>query len=153
MWHTILIALHASAGTVALLAGLVAHRGRTWFAVYFWALVATVVTLAAAVAQEWALLDPAARLLFVTFTGLGVVMVWLARNAHGPRYVDRVGFTLVALFDAFVVITVLNAGAPVAVVVGAGVVVAVAGHFVLRAVKARSAAPARRAVPAGTPRP
>lgn len=140
MWHTVLIALHAISGTIALLVGCLAHRARAMFRIYFWSLVATIAFLGAAVAAEWPRLDALSRGLFGAFAVLGLVMVWLAFDARrlpapSPRYVDRVGFTVVALFDAFVVITVLNAGASVALVVASGVVVAVAGHFVLRAVK------------------
>lgn len=147
MWHTVLIALHAITGTVALLAGFVAHRGRLLFGTYLWALVATVVFLAAAVGEEWGRIDAAARVVFAAFVVLGLVMVWLAVDARrapvlSPRYLDRVGFTLVALFDAFIVITVLNLGAPVALVVAAGVVAAIGGHFAIRAAKAGSAGPA-----------
>ncbi len=135
-----LIALHAIAGTVALLAGGVAHRGRVLFEVYFWALVACVGFLVAAVLDGWAEYDGVTRPLFGAFVVLGVVMVAMAASARrlslSPAYVDRVGFTLVALFDAFVVVTVLNLGAPVALVVGSGVALGLAGHFVLRAAKA-----------------
>jgi hypothetical protein len=69
---------------------------------------------------------------------------WLAGRQRpagdaGPAagYIAHVGFTLVALFDAFAVITVLNSGAPVWSVVAAGVVVAVIGHYTLRAVRNR----------------
>ncbi|HEY0453739.1 hypothetical protein [Actinophytocola sp.] len=141
MWHSILIALHALTGTAALVAGLVAHRGRILFEVYLWSLVAAVTFLAAAVAEEWGRLDSVSRALFTAFVALGLVMLWLAAAARrlplSPAYVDRVGFTLVALFDAFVVITVLNVGAPVALVVASGVLVAIAGHVGLRAAKAR----------------
>ncbi|MPZ80909.1 MAG: hypothetical protein GEV28_11130 [Actinophytocola sp.] len=144
--HAVLIALHALTGTVALLAGCVAHRRRAYFEVYLWSLVATVAFLAAAVAEEWSRLDAVSRALFAAFVVLGLVMLWLACTARrlpapSPRYVDRVGFTLVALFDAFIVITVLNLGAPVALVVASGVVVAVAGHFALRAAKAETLVP------------
>ena len=140
MWHTVLIALHAIAATVALLAGGVAHRGRVLFDVYLWSLVAAIGFLVAAVLEGWARSDGGTRLLFGAFAVLGGVLVALAVSARGleisPVYVDRVGFTLVALVDAFIVVTVLNLEAPVALVVGSGVVVAIGGHFVLRAAKA-----------------
>jgi hypothetical protein len=144
MWHTVLIAGHALSGSVALLAGCVAHRGRGLFGTYLWALTACVALLVAAVVEQWTRLDGPARGLFGAFAALGAVLLWLAFGARrlpapSPRYVDRVGFTLVALADAFVVITVLNAGAPAAAVVAAGVVVAGLGHLVLRVVKARLA--------------
>jgi hypothetical protein len=140
MWHTVLIALHAITGAVALLAGGVAHRGRVLFDLYLWSLVASIGFLVAAVIEGWARSDGGTRLLFGAFAVLGGVMIALAASARrlgpSPAYVDRVGFTLVALFDAFIVITVLNLGAPIALVVGSGVVVAIGGHFALRAAKA-----------------
>ena len=147
MWHTVLIALHALTGTVALVAGCVAHRRLALFGVYLWSVVATVTFLAAAVAEEWARLDTLSRSLFTAFTVLGAVMVRLAFDARrlppgSESYVDRVGFTVVALFDAFIVITVLNLGAPVWLVVASGVAVAIAGHFSLRATKAAVRSPA-----------
>jgi hypothetical protein len=146
MWHTVFISVHAITGGVALLAGGVAHRGRVLFDLYLWSLVASIGFLVAAVIEGWARSDGGARLLFGAFAVLGGVMIALAASARrlepSPAYVDRVGFTLVALFDAFIVITVLNLGAPIALVVGSGVVVAIGGHFVLRAAKA-GLAPAR----------
>ncbi len=139
--HSLLIALHAGTGLVALLAGGVAlFRRGGLFGLYLGSLIATTVFLALAVAVEWAVLDAGARVLFTAFTLLAVVMVargFLARRLPPatPAYLEHVGFTLVALFDAFVVIAVLNAGAPVWLVVASGVLIAVAGHFALQATK------------------
>ncbi|MBB4907774.1 hypothetical protein [Actinophytocola algeriensis] len=127
--HSLLIALHAGTGVAALLAGAVAlfRRGRL-FDVYLGSLTATTVFLALAVAVEWAVLDVGSRVLFTAFTVLAAVLVArgvLARRllpgGRSPVYLEHVGFTLVALFDAFVVIAVLNAGAPVWLVVVSGV--------------------------------
>lgn len=137
MAHAVLIALHAAAGLLALGAGMFALRDGRFFTVYLSSLAATTVFLAAAVAVNWPDTAPAARGLFTAFVVLALVMVGRAelarRGAPGTRaYVEHVGFTLVGLFDAFVVIAVLNAGAPIWLVVAAGVLIAVAGHFVLR---------------------
>lgn len=146
MGHATLIGLHAASGGIALIAGLVAHRGRVLFAVYWWALVATIVFLVAVVAEEWSRIDALSLVLFAAFAVLGAYMIGRAELARriqpagappSPRYVEHVGFTVVGLFDAFIVITVLNVGAPVALVVAAGVLVAVAGHFAIHAVRAR----------------
>lgn len=147
MLHTVLIGLHAAAGTVALLAGCVAIARGTLFGAYLWSLLGMEIFLVAAVAAEWSTLDPGTQVLFVAFAGLGLFMLWRADQARrmrpsgsarpSSRYVEHVGFTLVALFDAFVVIAVLNAGAPVWAVVASGVVIAVIGHYVLRAAKRR----------------
>lgn len=147
MWHSIFIALHAAAGFISLVAGCVALRRGAFFSTYLWSMVGMALFLVLALAAEWTALDLAAQAPFAAFAVLAGVMVWRAVAARrmlpigedGPPapYVNHIGFTLVALFDAFVVITVLNAGAPVWLVVASGVGVAVAGHFVLRAVRRR----------------
>lgn len=150
MLHTVFIGLHAATGVVALVAGALAlPRGR-FFEVYLWSLVGMLGFLVLAVAVEWGQNDSAQRVLFSALTVLAVVMVaraWRARYSRpttstGPShaYVHHVGFTLIALVDAFVVVTVLNAGAPVWLVVAAGVVVGVIGHFALGHVWNRLAA-------------
>lgn len=147
MWHTVFITVHAVAGGIALLAGCVAIGRRPLFRTYLWSLVAMEVFLVLAIAEVWATIGVATRLLFAAFAALGVYMVWRAEQARrsqpsgsaGPSaaYVAHVGFTLVALFDAFVVILVLDLGAPGWLVAAAGVLIAVAGHLALRAVRER----------------
>jgi len=142
MWHTILITLHAVAGVVALVSGLVAVRRGRLFDVYLWSLAGMAVFLLFAVAVTWAEIDAGTRALFGAFLVLAGVMVWRAvrarrirptgSDAPSPRYLDHVGFTLVALFDAFVVIAVLDFGWPIWLVAGTGVAIAIAGHFAIR---------------------
>lgn len=147
--HPALITIHAGAGLVALFAGAAALRRRAAFAWYFWSLVACIGFLAAVVAYDWSTLDGSTRALFAALVALGVVM--LGRGAHarvlldaapGPpsaRFAQHVGFTLVALFDAFLVIAVLDLGVPTWAVVAAGVVGAIAGHFAVRRVSPAAA--------------
>lgn len=147
MWHTLFITVHAVTGAVALLAGSVALRRGAMFGTYLWSLVGMELFLVLAIAAEWAELPTGTRVLFTALAVLGVVMLWRAARARPirpsrtvpptTRYVEHVGFTLIALFDAFVVILVLNAGAPGWLIAAAGVLIAVAGHFLLRAARAR----------------
>lgn len=147
MWHTVFIALHAVAGSLSLLAGCVAIRGRALFGTYFWALVAMEVLLVLAIAAEWPALTPPTRLLFGVLALLGVFMVWRADKARrirpsgseapSARFVAHVGFTLIALFDAFIVVLILNRGASGPLIAVVGVLIAVAGHFALVAVRRR----------------
>ena len=163
MWHGLFITLHAAAGVIAFAAGCAATVRCRWFAGFFWSLVAMVVLLGLAVAVDWSTLDSATQLLFVAFLGLGGFMVWRAWCARrilaaapdrglerSRRYVRHLGFNLVALFDAFVVITVLNGGVPGLATAVVGVGVAVAGHFVAgemeRRLGPRSAVVTREAV-------
>jgi hypothetical protein len=140
MWHTIFIVSHAATGLIALVTGIMAMRDGRLFDVYLWTLAGMTGFLMLAIAVQWGTLDAAARVLFAVFAGLAVIMVGLALRARrnrptgvpSPRYLDDVGFTVVALFDAFCVIAVLDIGAPIWAVVGTGVVIAIAGHSALR---------------------
>ncbi len=156
MWHTVFIAAHAAAAALAFVAGCIALRRGTLFGTYFWSLVAMVVFLALAVTAEWSLLDAATRLVVTGFVALGGFMLWRAARARSirpasagpsPRYVEHVGFTLVALLDAFLVVAVLNLGAAGWVVAAVGLLVAGAGHVALRAVRDRLVPQASAAVP------
>jgi hypothetical protein len=157
MAHTVLIALHALAGVVCFAAGVLSlplSTTASWrFRTYAIALAALLVFMAAVVALDWPDLDTGTRIVFLALSGLGGYMVWRVVHAKAlldrrgdqwrPRYLDDVGFTLIALFDGFAIIAALDLGAPgwlVALIAVAGVVV---GHLTLRHVKARlSAAPA-----------
>lgn len=142
MWHTVLIAAHALAGALAWVSGLLAVRDGRLFDVYLWSLIGMAAFLLAAVVGTWARIDATPRAVFAAFAVLSWLMVWLAASARrirptgsgspSERYVDHVGFTLVALFDGFAVIVVLDAGGPMWLVVGTGVAVAIAGHFWIR---------------------
>jgi hypothetical protein len=137
MWHSIFIALHAATGVVALAAGAVALRSGRLFDVYLASLAGMTLFLVLAVIAEWATIEGGARVLFSAFAGLAGFMIWRVVQARRIRvgsrdYIEHVGFTLISLFDAFAVITVLNAEAPIWLVVTTGVLVAIGGHFALR---------------------
>lgn len=144
--HAALIALHTIAGLTALVVGGVATRRASFFGTYFWSLTACILLLAAVIAVDWSDLDASARL-FTAFVALGAYMIWRATQARrllptmsdqlSPRYLDHLGFTLVALLDAFVVILVLDLGAPTWLVVTIGVLVAAAGHRTITTLKRR----------------
>ena len=151
MWHTIMIALHAASASIALFAGCLAIRRGALFEIYLWSLVGMEVFLVLAIATDWAAIAPSSRLLFVLFALLGLIMVGRAGQAHRIRpsdnarpsagYIDHVGFALVALFDVFIMILVLDLSGPGWLVAGVGYTIAVAGRFTLRTVRAHFAEP------------
>ena len=147
MWHSTFIALHALAGLVALVCGCLALYGRyRLLTAYLISLALMTILLAAAIGADWDSIGTGARVLFVAFIALACFMVWRGWMAYrlrrGERYVDHLGFTLVALLDAFMVILVLDLTGSGLAAVTTGVVVAVAGHHVLVAVKRRLLSPA-----------
>lgn len=146
MWHTVFVALHAVAGLTALAAGCAAITLPALLPAHFWSLVAQVVFVGVALGIDWSGLGLAPRVLFAALVALGCYMVWHGARARelaprnrderpSGRYLDHLGFTLVALLDGFFVVLVLDLGAPgwAAAVVGVGI--AVGGHFAIRALK------------------
>lgn len=143
MWHIIFISAHAVTATAALIAGLVAVAQGRLFGVYLGSLVLMEVFLLLAIGAGWSVTDPATRIVFAALAALGAVIVWCGLRARrvrprahdaGPSgpYFANLGFTLVALVDAFLVIVVLDLGAPGWALATTGVVVAGIGHIVLR---------------------
>ena len=70
--------------------------------------------LAGAIATDWAGLGGGTRALYLALLALGCYLIWcgvrafrLQRRgmANTAQYLDRLGFTLVALLDAFAIIS------------------------------------------------
>ena len=145
MWHAILITLHATAAVTAFVAGCLASRKRAYFTLYFWSLDALVLFLAAVVALDCPGLDATSRVLFIALVGLGGYMTGQAvearrlRPVDGPEQsvhvIDHVGFTLIALFDGFVVILTLDLGAPAWLAVAAAAAGVVVGRAAIASIK------------------
>jgi hypothetical protein len=142
MWHTIFVAAHAVTATTALITGVLTVVRSRLFGTYLGSLVAMEMFLVLAVSVQWSAYSWPARAAFAALAALGGVVVWqglLAWQIRPPdgaspsvRYFEHAGFTLVALVDAFLVVTVLDTGAPGWAVAATGVLVALAGHFALR---------------------
>ncbi len=148
MAHDVFIVLHALAGLVAFGCGVRALRHPAWFESYWWSLLAMAAFVGAAVAVSWTELDTASRLIFLGLGALAGLMIWRATVARrllragdypSPAATGHVGFTLVGLFDAFVVVGLLDLGAPGWLTVVVALVVAVAGHLLI--VRARRTRP------------
>ena len=137
MLHTVLIALHATAGVGCFAAGLLCiplQAPGSWrFRVYAGSLLA--------------------MLAFVA--GFALFLLWRAGRAHArlrrqdqgwrPKYLDDVGFTLISLFDGFVIVGAIDLGMPVWLVVLAAVGGVAAGVQAMKKVKTRLVAqPAAR---------
>jgi hypothetical protein len=111
-----------------------------FFRVYLGALVTMMLFMVSAIAVAWPGLGRSERLVYTGLAVLGAYMLVRAVRARGllsrrgpgwlPRYLDDIGFTLISLFDGFVIVSAIDLGAPgwlVAVVAVAGVVVGIQG--------------------------
>ena len=118
------------------------------FRVYVVTLGLMLLFLILAVSTDWRELDTVKRAIFLGLLVLGTYTTfrgWQAAREIGPQmrrgaYVDDVGFTLIALFDGFVIVTAFDLGSPIwlVLVVGAsGVVLGVMGihHLKRRALQ------------------
>src|SRR5262245_28919380 len=123
-FHDLFIALHATAGVGCFAAGVLClgltSAVRWRLDAYIGLLVGLLVFLVAAVLVAWPGLDLGTRLIYSGLFGLGLFMLWralrartrIATQAEGwrPRYLDDVGFTLISLFDGFVIVLAIDLG-------------------------------------------
>ena len=159
--HTVLIYGHALGGLVAFGLGCLVLRPqqkesavfRTYFRAYFVSLWAMVALLALVVGVDWAELQPVSRM---TFGGLTLLALytglrgWQARRLLHRQtadwqgeYVGHVGFTLISLFDGFVIVGALDMNAPGWIVGTVGVLGVVVGVSAINLVKHALQRPAR----------
>ena len=148
--HTVLIYGHAVGGLVAFGLGCLVLRPRQQkesavFRAYFVSLWVMVLLLALVVGADWAELPPVSRM---TFGGLTLLALytglrgWQARRLLYNQtadwqgdYVSHVGFTLISLFDGFVIVGALDMNAPGWIVGAVGVLGVVVGISAINLVK------------------
>lgn len=155
MLHTVLITAHAATGLAALSFGLVGLRQLTtkgtptMISPYLGALWLMVLFLVVVVGVDWMDLDSISRSIFVALTLLALYTAWRGWRAlkdlqcqttgWKDDYIENVGFTLIALFDGFVLISALDLGAPIWLVVAIGVLGILAGRLGVGRMKERVA--------------
>ena len=136
------IAVHTVAALLALTAAVACWRTGRFPRSTSWACAVMTVALVPALALDWPDLAVPARAVFSALLLLaGVMTVRAARVGRTPgalrRDLDDLGFVVIALVDAFVVITALRLGAPPWALVLVGVGVGVGGSVSLGRLRAR----------------
>lgn len=161
--HNILICGHALGGLVAFGLGCLVLRPRkadALFRAYFIALWVMVLLLIAVVGVDWRELPPVSRF---TYSGLTLLALYTGfRGAQARRllhnqtvgwkcdYIAHVGFTLISLFDGFVVVGALDMNAPGWLVGAVGVLGVVVGVSTVNHYKRRAACSSSGAADAST---
>ncbi|MFI7067135.1 hypothetical protein ACIBL3_39495 [Kribbella sp. NPDC050124] len=145
MWHTVFIVAHAVSGVVAFTSGCIAISRRAWFRYYFWSLALLDVFMVLSVAVGWRDMGTPSRWVFSGLIVLGGYMMLRAVQASRTQpagdeapsaaYLDHLGFTLIALFEGFVIVAAIDLGAPVWLVVALAVAGVIAGHLTIRYLK------------------
>jgi hypothetical protein len=157
MLHTTMIILHAAAGVAAFVAGCLAlfppaaeQRAQQLFGVYLVSLGLMIVFLLGAMAAHWQQLGTGEQVIFGGLFLLGLYMGWRALAARGLLrrrseqwrlpYMEHVGFTLIALWDGFVIVLAIDLGAPGWLVIVLAVLGVVVGNRALHWAEARAGA-------------
>ncbi len=126
--HDTIIMLHAASSTLAFFAGCLLifspnflSNGRL-FAIYKWALIGMVFLLAGAILVYWTQYSSIERIVFPGLLMLAIYMLyraWSASHLLGTQssdwkkdYIEHIGFTLIALFEGFIIVSGLNSGFP-----------------------------------------
>jgi len=126
--HNLFIILHAAAATISFFTGSFLilskgstqmQRGHSW---YWWTLVGMVVLLAGAILVYWQEYTSIERIIFPGLFVLGIYMLYRAQNAgrllEAQRnnwkhdYIEHIGFTLISLFEGFIIVSGLTSGFP-----------------------------------------
>jgi uncharacterized membrane protein YfcA len=125
-FHNVLIILHASAATISFFAGCLvvlvpiytANQGV--FRLYWWSLIGMVIILLGAILVYWTEYSSIERIIFPGLLVLGFYMLFRARSASHllqaqqndwkSNYIEHIGFTLISLFEGFIIVSGLNSG-------------------------------------------
>lgn len=126
--HNVLIILHAVSATISFFTGsfLILSRkqlSNQWpFGIYLWTLIGMVILLASAILVYWREYSTFERIIFPGLFGLGIYMLYRARSANlllktqqsrwKDGYIEHIGFTLISLFEGFIIVGGLNSGFP-----------------------------------------
>jgi uncharacterized membrane protein len=126
--HNVLIALHAGTSTISFFAGCFLilfpryMSNQRLFDLYWWTLVGMVVLLAGAILVYWMEYSGTERIIFPGLFALGIYMLYRGWNANRllrsqeshweHAYIKHIGFTLISLFEGFIIVSGLNSGLP-----------------------------------------
>ena len=151
--HKILIILHAAAATISFFAGCLLIFSRVYtsnqrlFSLYWWSIVGMVAFLAGAILVYWTEYSSVERIIFPGLFGLGIYMLYRARSANHllgtqqnnwkSSYIEHIGFTLISLFEGFIIVSGLNSGISGWMVAVAAILGVVIGRWVIHLAQQR----------------
>jgi hypothetical protein len=157
MLHATLITLHATAAVLCFAFGaatLQAHATnssrRSLFRYYLIALIAMIVFLAGAILAHVNRLDGTQRGIFLGLFVLSLYMLFRGSQARTELfsqrddrlggYIHHIGFTLISLFEGFIIVTAIDLGASGWLTAGAAVLGVIVGSRVLHRIQTQTSA-------------
>jgi len=110
-----------------------------------------VVLLADAIFVYWSQYTSLERIIFPALLGLGIFMFLNARIASGllkaekknwkPGYIESIGFTLISLFEGFIIVSGLHSGMPGWLVAAIAIFSVLGGRWLIAYAKQRTVEP------------
>ena len=157
MLHIGLIAVHATAALVCFASGFwIVYRPDQMlnriqiFPIYFGALVIMMVFLFAAILTDWSQLEMIKQIAFAVLGVLGLYMLLrgfqarqaLQNKAQGwqRRFIDDIGFTLISLFDGFIIVSAIDLKFPGWLIIIGAVLAILAGIVIVNSFKRQATA-------------
>ena len=153
--HNGILSLHAVAATLAFLAGSLLVFSSAFmsneriFKLYLWALIGMVTLLAAAILVYWTQYTTIERIVFPGLLILGIYMLFRAWSANrlldsmqkdwSRQYIESIGFTLISLFEGFVIVSGLNSGFPIWLTILIGITGVLVGRWLIGSAQRRVA--------------
>ena len=155
MPHSVLILLHAGFAVASfvfgwlVLATVPRNASSRRFAWFFWCTVTAMLLLLLVVGVDWARLTVTKRIAFGVLCALAIYLLLRTEQARRAlraqsdgwrkRFIGHVGFVMISLFDGFCIVSAIDLGMPVAVVVTVAVLGVVVGVVVIRHLVRRDA--------------
>ena len=152
MFHNVLIVIHALSALLGLAVGswliykLPDHEDER-FRLYLGTLVSMLIFMVLAILTSWADIANVTRGIFSGLAILGCYMVFRGIQARQvlraqgagwqERFIDHVGFTLISLFEGFVIVSIFDLHSPIWLILLIAVAAVVIGINILRSVKRR----------------
>jgi uncharacterized protein (DUF2267 family) len=152
-FHILFIGLHALSGVIAFIAGWVTivqlskKPAATLLWLFLSGLVGLVVFMFGAILVDWSQLGNMQRFIYLGLLLLGLYMLFRAYQAFTVQkkllegwkssYVDHVGFTLISLFDGFVIVSAIDLGLPTWSVVVVSVLGVAVGIYAINRTKTK----------------
>ena len=141
----ILISLHTIVATVCFIAGIFiisperAKKYKWLVSIFVWTLFLMIIFMIGATLSHWRNITISQRITFSALAGLGIYMFYrgyqakkrFSKNHFSTGYIDDVGFVLIALFDGFAIVSLLDMKMPVWIIVsGAILAIFIGSRFV-----------------------
>ncbi|SRR6266498_1454492 len=153
--HNVLIILHAASAVISFFVGcflILSLRNTSiqrWFGFYWWPLVGMVLFLAGAILVYWAEYSSLERIIFPGLFVLAIYMLYRARSANRALEakqndwkhdtIEHIGFTLISLFEGFIIVGGIDIGVPGWLVAVVAILGVFAGRWLIGFAQRRAA--------------